>query len=290
MDNFYQKWGNEIYTHVSILHIMSAFSNGGIEKTEVTYGTENTTKVILEFLSRANKNLDIYADQTWPSVSMGIDVFKRAMQDVKKRGAKSRYIVEITKDNIPYCKELMKIDDLRHLDGIKGNFAINEIEYIASSTMQQSQLLQQVIYSNVKAVLEQHQYLFETLWDKATPAEQKIKEIEEGIIPDTIEVIRDNSKVTTLYLDLVKNAQSEIMLILPTVNALTRQVKINAIFYIHEAARERNVKVRILMPLLSDLTERNIIKDKFVVILDKKEKINHIEEENIPDDINNDTI
>ena len=280
---------DDVYTYVSILQIMSAFSNGETERTEVTYGTENTSKIILEFLSRANKNLDIYGDNTWPSVSMGINAFKRAMQDVKKRGAKSRYIVEITKDNIPYCKELMKIDDLRHLKGIKGNFAINEMEYIASATMQQSQLLQQVIYSNVMAVLEQHQYLFQTLWDKATPAEQKIKEIDEGIIPDSIEIIRDKSKVTTLYLNLVKNAQSEIMLILPTVNALTRQVKINTMFHIHEAARERNVKVRILMPLLSDLTERNIVKDKFVVILDKKEKINHIGEANIPDNINNDT-
>ncbi len=280
---------DDVYTCVSILQFMPAFSYGEPERTEVTYGTENTSKVILEFLSRANRKLDIYADHVWPSVSMGIDVFKRAMQDIKKRGAKSRYIVEITKDNIPYCKELMKIDDLHHLKGIKGNFAINEIEYIVSSTMQQSQLLQQVIYSNVKTVLEQHQYLFETLWCISIPAEQKIKEIEEGLIPDTIEVIRDKSKVKALYLDLVKNAQSEIMLILPTVNALTRQVKINAIFYIHEAAIERNVKVRILMPLLSDLTERDIVKEKFVVVLDKKNKISPIEEENIPDDISKDT-
>jgi len=44
------------------------------------------------------------------------------------------------------------------------------------------------------------------------------------------------------------------------------------------------------MPLLSDLTERNIIKEKFVVILDKREKISPIEEENIPDDVSNDKI
>ncbi|HXT84635.1 MAG TPA: hypothetical protein VN704_09965 [Verrucomicrobiae bacterium] len=131
-------------------------SKDDIEKTEVMYGPENTTKAILDFLSRANKNLDIYADQEWPSVSMGIDIFNQAMHDVKKRGAKSRYIVEITKDNIHYCKMLMKIDELRHLKDFKGNFAINETEYIASSTMQQSQLLQHVIYSNVKTVLEQH--------------------------------------------------------------------------------------------------------------------------------------
>ncbi len=47
---------------------MSAYSNGETERTEVKYGTENTSKIILEFLSRANKNLDIYGDNTWPSV------------------------------------------------------------------------------------------------------------------------------------------------------------------------------------------------------------------------------
>lgn len=81
-----KKKRNDVYTYASILQIMPGFPNDGIEKTEVMYGTENTTKVILEFLSRANKNLDIYADNTWPFVSMGNGVFKRAIQDIKKRG------------------------------------------------------------------------------------------------------------------------------------------------------------------------------------------------------------
>gem|GEM_PF-4143588 len=36
--------------------------------------------------------------------------------------------------------------------------------------------------------LEQHKYLFETLWNKAIPADQKIKEIE-GVIPSFIDTI-----------------------------------------------------------------------------------------------------
>ena len=234
---------------------MPGFQNDVIEKTEVMYGTENTTKVILEFLSRANKSMGIYADHTWPSVSMEIDIFKRAMQDIKKRGAKSRYIVEITKDNIPYCKELMKIDDLRHLDGIKGNFAINETEYIASATMQQSQLLQQVIYSNVKAVLEQHQYLFETLWNKATPAEQKIKEIEEGIDYGNTEVIKIPIRTKELFINLVENAKKEILLLLPTTNAFLREERIGLIHSLNDASKERSVNVRILTPINEIITK-----------------------------------
>ena len=38
------------------------------------------------------------------------------------------YLTEITIDNISYSKMLRKIvDELRHLDGMKGNFMISEI-------------------------------------------------------------------------------------------------------------------------------------------------------------------
>jgi hypothetical protein len=37
------------------------------------------------------------------------------------------------------------------------------------------------VYSNVKEDLQQQQYLFEILWNKTTPAEQKIIEIGEGV-------------------------------------------------------------------------------------------------------------
>jgi hypothetical protein len=35
----------------------------------------------------------------------------------------------------------------------------------------------QVIYSNVKEVVEKGQYIFDTLWNAAIPAEKKIREI-----------------------------------------------------------------------------------------------------------------
>ena len=43
---------------------------------------------------------------------------------MKNRGVKLRFISEIIKDNLPHCKELMKIGELRPLDEIKGDFRI----------------------------------------------------------------------------------------------------------------------------------------------------------------------
>ena len=43
-----------------------------------------------------------------------------------------------------------------------------------------------MIRSNVREIIEQQRYLFETLWEKAISGEQKIQEIEKGILPEKI--------------------------------------------------------------------------------------------------------
>jgi two-component system sensor histidine kinase VicK len=227
----------------------SSSSNANHERTEVLYGTENTTKAILSVLSNIESKMDICADSTWPSVAMGVDVFRNALIALKKRGVRSRYITTITKDNLSYCKEVMKIGELRHLDGIKGNFAVNEKEYIASATMQEASLLQQLIYSNVKEVLEQQQYVFDSFWNKSVPAEQKIKEIEEGVVLGKTEVIQSPKDIQQLFINMVKSAKREVLLVLPTINAFYREERIGIIEFLKQASEgDHRINVRILTP------------------------------------------
>ena len=218
------------------------------EKTEVSFGIESATTTILNILQNSEKKMYICADKTWPSVAMGVEVFRRAMFGLNDRHSQSRFITEITKDNINFSKELLKTGKLRHLEGIKGNFAVSEKEYIASATMREAQLLVQVIHSNVKAVIESHQYLFETLWNKAIPAEQKIKEIEEKLEPVRIEVVYDGNRTKKLYKNMIRNASNEILLLLPTPNAFIRQQKAGMLQILQQVVKKHNVKVRILMP------------------------------------------
>ncbi len=222
------------------------------EKTEVLYGIEDTTRVQLQVSTNATSAIFVCGDSISPSIIVQIEPIKNILRDCIKRGIKYRYITEITKDNILYCKEISKIiepDSLRHLDKVKGNFAVTESEYIATSTLQDAQPLQQMIYSNVKEIVEQHKYLFETLWNKSIPAIQKIRELEKGIQSDVIEIIQNSNRAKELYQSLVSSATKEIMLIFPTINAFNRQERIGIIQLLRKAVHERNVKVRILMPL-----------------------------------------
>ena len=222
------------------------------EKTEVIYGSDKTTKAILEFLKSAEFSMNICADHTWPSVAMGVEVYKKGLSELKARKVRFRAITDITRDNVKHCKELVQIAELRHLDGIKGNFGISEKAYTASATLREATLLQQVIYSNVKAILEQQHYVFETLWNKTISAEEKIREIEQGLEPDIIEVIQNPAKTAKLYLDLIKNAAREILLIFPTTNAITRQNSVGALQLLKQAAEQNKVNVRLLMPSIGD--------------------------------------
>lgn len=235
-----------------VLASSSANAPSTSEKTEVIYGSDKTTKAILEFLKSAEFSMNICADHTWPSVAMGVEVYKKGLSELKARKVRFRAITDITRDNVKHCKELVQIAELRHLDGIKGNFGISEKAYTASATLREATLLQQVIYSNVKAILEQQHYVFETLWNKAISAEEKIREIEQGLEPDIIEVIQNPAKTAKLYLDLIKYAAREILLIFPTTNAITRQSSVGALQLLKQAAEQNKVNVRLLMPSIGD--------------------------------------
>ena len=192
------------------------------EKTEVLNGFEKTTETIMKFLNTAEMSMNICADHTWPSVAMGVEVFRKGLYDLKARNVQSRYITDITKDNIEYCKDLMQISELRHLNGIKGNFALSEKAYTASATLQEASLLHQVIYSNVRAILDQQRYVFETLWNKAIPAEQRLREIEEGIEAEVFETITDHEVASRILVDLAKSVKKEALFFLPNDKALCK--------------------------------------------------------------------
>jgi two-component system, OmpR family, sensor histidine kinase VicK len=253
----------------------SSSSNASRERTEVLYGTENTTKAILSVLSNIESKMDICADSTWPSVAMGVDVFRKALINLKKRGVRSRYITTVTKDNMYYCKEAMKIGELRHLDDIKGNFSVSEKEYMASATMQEASPLQQVIYSNVKEVLEQQQYVFDSLWNKSVPAEQKIKEIEEGVVLGKTEVIQSPKDIQQLFINMVKSAKREVLLVLPTINAFYREERIGIIELLKQASEgDHRVNVRILTPT-NDAIENISSTPRHQINKEERTKQNH---------------
>jgi signal transduction histidine kinase len=222
------------------------------ERTQVLDGVEHANNSIFQFLSNTKSRISVCSDSTGPSVSVGVELYNRATIDLKNRGVKVKLVTEINKENIHYCKDLMKmIDELRHLDGVKGNFAVSETEYLATAAaLEEAKPVQQLLYSNMKTIVGQQQYIFDTLWNKAIPAEQKIKEIEEGIEPEYFEVFtdRDRERVSQILLNLAKSVKKEALILLPSAKAMIRVDRLGAIDHIINAS-QRGATVKIICPL-----------------------------------------
>jgi signal transduction histidine kinase len=227
-----------------------------IERTEVLHGSEKVMNTVSQFLSKAN-SINSCGDYKAPSLVFEIEEYKKLMNSLKERRIRLRYVTDITKDNFKYCKEMMEFaDEVRHLDGLKANFSVSETEYLASASLSQqqkqqpTQQVQQVIYSNVKDIVEQQKYVFESFWNKAMPAEQRIREIEEGIEPEFYEVIVDRENATRILVDLSKSLKKEALFLLPNDKSIVRIDKIGIIDYLIKASQNEGTgDIMIICPI-----------------------------------------
>ena len=179
------------------------------KRTEVLYGEQNVVNTVLQFTSNAKSRIDACVDNTKPSLAIEIEELKKAFLDARGRGVKLRYVTEVTEENVDYCKELERmVDELRHLNGIKGNFYISETEYIAPATShEKGKPASKIIYSNVKEIVEhQRQYVFDSFWSRATPAQQRIREIEEGIVHYETKVLENKDQIFNHMKSVIEKA------------------------------------------------------------------------------------
>jgi two-component system, OmpR family, sensor histidine kinase VicK len=90
----------------------------------------------------------------------------------------------------------MKVAEFRHLDAVKTNFRIGDGSVYASIIRAtDGHVPTQIIFSETKTFVEGQQYLFDTLWNKAIPAEQKIREVEQGVPPYETRIFKDPDEI-----------------------------------------------------------------------------------------------
>jgi len=100
-------------------------------------------------------------DPTTLRLAVESEEVKDSLLEARNRRVRTKTITEITKDNISYCKELITfVDEVRHLDGIKGSFYLNDLEYLAAADLHdKGKPATEIIYSNVKDLVEHQQYV-----------------------------------------------------------------------------------------------------------------------------------
>ncbi len=137
------------------------------------------------FASRVRQEIDVCSDRQSLAAMVASGELWKTLEKGRAAGFRVRYLTEITKENESYSRELAKMVELRHLDGVTGNFAISDAREYVGPLVTDDGRLGQVIYSNAKPLFEQHRYLFDTLWERAVPAEDRLGELS-GAAPPVV--------------------------------------------------------------------------------------------------------
>ncbi|HET6799017.1 MAG TPA: HAMP domain-containing sensor histidine kinase [Nitrososphaeraceae archaeon] len=227
------------------------------EKAKIVHGTQ-VVNVLLDIFSSANNTISVCGNSKFPSQLLLLDITRKAIAASNNRIINQRYLVEVVKDNIQSCRNLMEIaaqnnSNFRHSDDIEANFIVNEKEYLGSITLKEPN--QQAIHSNMKDMVKQQHYIFESLWNRAIPIQDKIIEIEQGREPEFYEVINDYEKAQEKYIELARSIEREALLLFANSKAMLRAHKLGVLDYLIEASSKKGAIVRIVCPLSEENSE-----------------------------------
>jgi signal transduction histidine kinase len=225
------------------------------EKTEVICDADTIVKITLNLFANAKISLDNCIDSNTPSIlTIPNHPITKGHYDMSKRGVRIRFITEVTRENLVHCKELMNFGEVRHLDEIKGNFGILDGKYYQAGAKTNISLPPPLlVHSTVKAMVEQQQYFFEMLWDKAIPWVQRIEEIEYGIKRDVTKTLQNTDDIQKLSLQLIRSAKSNILLIQSDFK-IAQDEYTDKLFHVidEKLANDKQVKLKILLPVVNE--------------------------------------
>jgi signal transduction histidine kinase len=252
-----------------------------IEKLDQKVWMVNGAENILDFyVSRTNllkKDVKCCYDYFGPILIRKTQPIWENNLKVDKRGIKIKFLTEIRNENLQYCKKMLeeiKHIEMRHMDGIKGNFVLHDDKeyflpfFVGKPEEPESR---NALFCTQEEMVEAHLFIFENLWRQATPAHLRIKELEEGIPTEVLQSLREPEEIINAGYTLVRLAKYEILIIFHTANALIRQDKAGGIDLLVENVVKYKTHVKILVP----------IEDAIKAIIQRLEKINGIQIRNI---------
>lgn len=251
---FDELWNNATPARIRISQLEEGIEP---EVTEIVTGWARVIQKTMEGFVKAKKKVDHCCDALIPPRMVGSDAFKTIVE-FASRGGHIRMITEITDENITAIKELMKTQDIRHINGFKLNFGVSEGLFSAPTSVYSVSSEPQCIWSNSRGLVSQHQYLFDGLWSIAVPADIRIREIEQGIAHDVIESISDPDRIQQLALKLVESANKELLIIFSSTNAFILQQHAGLIALLEKYASEKKATVKVITPV--DESNSHIVK------------------------------
>lgn len=190
---------------------------------EIQDDNANAVKLPLELISNIRESFDWCIDDEGRALLTEDEKLWIAIKTLIDKGVIIRFATTVNESNIAFCRELMKYGEVFHNDSIKGNFQIlDRKDYLCYITGNEVHARRHLFHTNFKSFVEIQQCLFDNLCNKATPAREKIKEIEKRSKAEFTDTINRPSEIRKIVTNLLVSAKDEILLLFPTTNTFYR--------------------------------------------------------------------
>lgn len=223
-------------------------------QTKIVRGEDEVSKLVREFLARAasEPGSHVYSVSDMTSASRTAEMhhgFSPTLND-GLHSVTRRYLTDIQDKNIGAVRKLQASgSEVRHLQGNKIRFSVSKDEYIETTHAKTSGgVPDEVVWSSDPQIVAQATRVFEALWATGTPAESRVQELEEGTPLPMIELIRNSARIKDVFLQLIGQAQTELLVIQPTPDAFRRAADAGMLDAMVRAAIDRGVEISIISP------------------------------------------
>ncbi|VFJ14939.1 sensor histidine kinase [Candidatus Nitrosocosmicus franklandus] len=190
----------------------------------------------------------------------------------KAKGA-VRWITHIDKNNeqIDLINKFLNIGiEIRHVNNLPPmSFAVSDKQFQGTiEKMDQGKMFDNILYSTEPLYIKHFQLFFEEMWRSGVDAKQRVDQIVMGVEDEYTKVFENQLQIKNIFLEVLENAQEEILIIFPSLNSVKRQAEIG-LFNLFKLKNQPNFQIRILCPFVDVLKE--------ILLLEySKEKVNSI--------------
>ncbi|WP_148685714.1 sensor histidine kinase [Candidatus Nitrosocosmicus hydrocola] len=183
------------------------------------------------------------------------NAYKNRQRNYKKGKIKGsiRWITFIENDMkyVDIIRKYLEIGiEVRHCSTLPPmNFGVSDKQIITTlEEIQRNRLFESLLYSTESLYIKHFNTIFERFWKTAIDAQERIDQIEKGLGSVTTKVI-ENPKESRVQLEtMITDAQDEILIFFPTLNALKRHESIGLMdVLVHKS--NLGTKVKILSPV-----------------------------------------
>jgi two-component system sensor histidine kinase VicK len=178
-------------------------------------GAEEVGNRIISLITTASMDsaspfVDVVIDKFGPTVlSAYFAITKESIE--KNPEFKVRVITDVQAQNVGYVREIIKGGkriEVRHSEGNIRKFVYSRTEALETSHSLQNGQPEEAVYSTDPDFVAQLSQVFDVLWQRAIPADQRMGEIERGEPPKRTEILRGAEETASISLKVFSNAEN----------------------------------------------------------------------------------